>query len=137
MTCGRGRENSPPSHCHSTLSGQWRRQLDQPSHLSEKFCPADRLSPKKSDACATPADRFNMQYVCMARVNIYLPDDLALAAHEAGRRNVSAVTRQAVADALSVRATDAWVETLELDSSDVTREKTLAAVAAYRDELDG
>lgn len=72
----------------------------------------------------------------MARVNIYLPDDLAAAAREAGL-NVSAVTRQALADALSARATDAWLETLELGSSEVTREQTLAAVDAYRDELDG
>jgi post-segregation antitoxin (ccd killing protein) len=72
----------------------------------------------------------------MSRVNVYLPDDLAKAAREAGL-NVSAVTRQAITDALARRATDAWLEGLGTGESKLTRADALAALEAAREEIGG
>jgi post-segregation antitoxin (ccd killing protein) len=69
----------------------------------------------------------------MSRVNVYLPDDLAKAAREAGL-NVSAMTRQAIVDALSRRTTDAWLEGLGTSESRLTRAEVQAALDAARDE---
>ncbi|MGA3217914.1 MAG: type II toxin-antitoxin system CcdA family antitoxin [Acidimicrobiales bacterium] len=48
----------------------------------------------------------------MARVNIYLPDDLAEEARSAGL-NVSKVAQEALRRELANRATSAWVESVE------------------------
>ncbi len=48
----------------------------------------------------------------MARVNVYLPDDLARAARSSDL-NVSAIAQDAIRDALAEDATDAWLDTLE------------------------
>lgn len=50
--------------------------------------------------------------VCMARVNVYLPDDLARAARDADL-NVSAVVQDAIRDVLVEDATDAWLDSLQ------------------------
>jgi len=70
----------------------------------------------------------------MARVNVYLPDELAAAARSAGL-NVSAVTQQALSDSLARRATDAWLSGLGQTDSEVTRVDVLAALDAAREEL--
>lgn len=76
-----------------------------------------------------------MYYVCMARVNVYLPDDLATAAREAGL-NVSALTQRALSDALSQRATDAWLSRIAMSAGPrVSHEKALAALDSARDEF--
>lgn len=46
--------------------------------------------------------------VCMARVNIYLPEDLAIRAREAGL-NVSGVAQEALERELRFRATKEWL----------------------------
>jgi post-segregation antitoxin (ccd killing protein) len=72
----------------------------------------------------------------MARLNVYLPDELAAAAREAGL-NVSALTRQAVSDSLARQATDRWLASLGDTESDVTRDDVLTALDAAREELGG
>lgn len=53
-----------------------------------------------------------MCIVCVvARLNVYLPDDLASRAKAAGL-NISAVTQDAVRRTLAARSTDAWLVTL-------------------------
>lgn len=47
----------------------------------------------------------------MTRVNVYLPDGLAVQAKEAGL-NVSAVTQDAIRRSLAARSTDEWLDTL-------------------------
>jgi hypothetical protein len=47
----------------------------------------------------------------MARLNVYLPDELAAAA-KASSLNLSAVTQEAVRRCLDARSTDAWLSTL-------------------------
>jgi post-segregation antitoxin (ccd killing protein) len=48
----------------------------------------------------------------MARVNIYLPDDLAKHAREAGL-NVSGIAQEALERELAARATNEWLEQLQ------------------------
>jgi post-segregation antitoxin (ccd killing protein) len=49
--------------------------------------------------------------VCMARVNIYLPDDLAKRAREAGL-NVSGIAQESLERKLRILATDQWLDGL-------------------------
>ncbi len=71
----------------------------------------------------------------MARVNVYLPDDLAAEAREAGL-NVSAITQDALRDALAGRRTSAWLEKVrKLRPAGVSHEEAMDALHAARDEL--
>ena len=49
--------------------------------------------------------------VWMARLNVYVPDELAARSREAGL-NVSALTQQAIAAALAAGQTDTWLSSL-------------------------
>ncbi len=71
----------------------------------------------------------------MARVNIYLPDELANDARLAGL-NVSALTQVALRGALDARRTNAWLHhVLEMKDPEVDLEAVLAAVRAAADEF--
>jgi post-segregation antitoxin (ccd killing protein) len=73
----------------------------------------------------------------MARVNVYLPDELAEEAKAAGL-NVSGLTQDAVRGALRARHTDEWLaDVAQLPRTAVTHEDVVAAVAQARRELDG
>jgi post-segregation antitoxin (ccd killing protein) len=75
-------------------------------------------------------------HVYMARVNIYLPDDVAGQAREANL-NVSALARSAVEDELARRATHAWIARLRSRKPlNVSHEQVIAALDAARDEYD-
>lgn len=69
----------------------------------------------------------------MARVNVYLPDDLAAAARAAGI-NVSNVTQDALRRELASRGTDAWLGRIaDLTSTGVTHADAIDAVQAARE----
>jgi post-segregation antitoxin (ccd killing protein) len=71
----------------------------------------------------------------MARVNIYLPDDLAARARAAGV-NVSAVARSALEAELASSAWSEWVaQVSRLPRLPVSHEEVLGAMDAARDEL--
>lgn len=73
--------------------------------------------------------------VCMARVNIYLPDDLAKRARGAGL-NVSALSQAAIEQALNSRALDEWFNELKaLPKVNITHEQTLQALDESREEF--
>jgi post-segregation antitoxin (ccd killing protein) len=73
----------------------------------------------------------------MARLNVYVPDDLAAEARSAGL-NVSGLTQEAIRSALSAHATTTWLETLAgRDSIELNREQIIDAVAAGRADLFG
>ncbi len=73
----------------------------------------------------------------MARINVYLPDELAGEAKEAGI-NISALTQDAVRAALGAARIDQWLEEMEaLRPTGVTHEDVVSAVDAARDELEG
>lgn len=70
----------------------------------------------------------------VARLNVYLPDELAAHARAAGL-NVSAMTQEAVRRALGARSTDAWLTTLRpAPGPRVTHEEALDALDAVREE---
>lgn len=73
--------------------------------------------------------------VCVvARLNVYLPDELAAAAKGAGL-NVSALTQDAVRRSLAARSTDLWLATLKPTTPHrVAHDRILEALDAVRDE---
>ncbi len=77
-----------------------------------------------------------MCIVCVVtRLNVYLPDELAAQAREAGL-NLSAVTQEAVKRTLAGRSTDAWLATVATVASAqrVAHDRALDALDAARDE---
>jgi post-segregation antitoxin (ccd killing protein) len=71
----------------------------------------------------------------MARVNVYLPDELATAARAAGI-NVSNVTQDALRRELAARRTEAWLDRIAaLPPAGVTHREAVGAVQAARDEF--
>ncbi len=76
-----------------------------------------------------------MYYVCMPRVNIYLPDDLAAEAKEAGL-NVSRVAQDALRKQLNRKRTADWVTRIQkLPATGVTHEEVMGALGAAREEM--
>lgn len=73
----------------------------------------------------------------MARINVYVPDELADAAR-AAELNVSALTQDAIRTALSADSTAAWLDSLRsLEPVHVARDAGQRALDAARDELWG
>jgi post-segregation antitoxin (ccd killing protein) len=73
----------------------------------------------------------------MARVNVYLPDELADRARAAGL-NVSALTRSAIEAELAGNAASDWLARVAaLPARTVEHRDVVAAVAAAREELAG
>jgi post-segregation antitoxin (ccd killing protein) len=71
----------------------------------------------------------------MARVNVYLPDDLAQRARAAGL-NISGLTQDALRDALTRNETDSWLDRLEaLPRTDIAHGRVIDAVDAAREEF--
>ena len=74
----------------------------------------------------------------MARLNVYLPDDLAREARDAGL-NVSGLTQAAVRSALAATATNDWLDSLARlprPGVTLTHGEVLAAVRDARDEFE-
>lgn len=72
----------------------------------------------------------------MARVNVYLPDDLADEARRLGL-NVSGLTQEAIRAALVTHRTDAWLAAVAaLPAVDVDPTRVRTAVAGAKDELE-
>ena len=77
-----------------------------------------------------------MCIVCVvARLNVYLPDELAAEVKEAGL-NLSAVTQDAVRRTLAERSTDAWLAMIAATAPHevVPHDRALGALDAARDE---
>ncbi|MER7455130.1 type II toxin-antitoxin system CcdA family antitoxin [Nocardia beijingensis] len=69
----------------------------------------------------------------MARLNVYVPDELAERARERGL-NVSALTQAAILAELEKTATSAWLAEFA-DRPAVSHEATLDALDSSRDEF--
>lgn len=67
----------------------------------------------------------------MARLNVYLPDDLAERARAAGL-NISAAAQEAVAAELDRQALREWLDDTPNMEHQVTHDHVLAALAAGR-----
>jgi post-segregation antitoxin (ccd killing protein) len=73
----------------------------------------------------------------MARVNVYLPDDLADQAKDAGL-NVSRLTQEAVRSALSARETEDWLGQVgALSPIGTEHDVVMAALSGAKDDLEG
>jgi post-segregation antitoxin (ccd killing protein) len=71
----------------------------------------------------------------MARVNVYLPDELAASARDAGL-NISGLTQDAVHDALAAVSTDRWLDRLEQHQRhNIAHEHVLTALEDARSEF--
>jgi post-segregation antitoxin (ccd killing protein) len=71
----------------------------------------------------------------MARVNVYLPDELAQEARSAGL-NISSVAQEALSRRLAHNETDRWLDRLDrLPRAEISHEHVLEAVAAAQAEL--
>lgn len=71
----------------------------------------------------------------MARVNVYLPDDLAAEARQAGV-NVSQVTQQALRRELSQQQTSEWLHMVrKLVDTKVRHDRVIAALDAVREQM--
>lgn len=71
----------------------------------------------------------------MARVNVYLPDELAARAKAAGL-NVSGVTQEAIRAALAARKVDEWLDDVaSLPGMDIDEQVIGAALSAAKDEF--
>ena len=73
----------------------------------------------------------------MARVNVYLPDDLAAEAKAFGL-NVSRLTQQALRSALAASRVDEWLDDVTaLPSLDIAHDAIAHSVADAKDEVEG
>lgn len=70
----------------------------------------------------------------MSRVNVYIPDDLAAAAREAGL-NVSSLTQKAIRSALQSQATNQWLDVLP-GPQGVTTAAVAEAIKGAKDDLE-
>lgn len=76
-----------------------------------------------------------MYHVCMTRLNVYLPDELAERARAAGL-NVSALTRAAVEAELASRSMREWLkQAASLEPAGATHDEAMAALSEARDEF--
>ena len=72
----------------------------------------------------------------IARVNVYLPDDLAEEVRASGI-NVSHVTQEALRATLSPLRTDRWLDdVMRLGSAGGSSEEVAAAVTSAKDDLE-
>lgn len=73
----------------------------------------------------------------MARVNVYLPDELAAAARKA-HVNISTLTQAALREELASRNTNAWLDSLKaLPRRTISHDRVLRALDEARDDLEG
>jgi post-segregation antitoxin (ccd killing protein) len=71
----------------------------------------------------------------MARVNVYLPDDLARQARTAGL-NISRVTQDAIRAGLARNETDRWLDRLDLlPAAEVAHERAIEALDDAREDF--
>jgi post-segregation antitoxin (ccd killing protein) len=72
--------------------------------------------------------------MCMARVNVYLPDDLAEEARRA-KLNVSALTQDAIRMVLAQESTELWLGSLsQLSPHPGSHDAAIGALDAIREE---
>ncbi len=88
-----------------------------------------------SPSASVGTSELSVYYVCMARINVYLPDELADQARKA-ELNVSAITQAALADALATRDMRWWLSDLAvIDAVDVPSERVRDAIDAGREDF--
>ncbi len=90
-----------------------------------------------SHGTASPPPGSGVYRMRMARVNVYLPDDLAEEVRAADL-NVSKVAQEALRRELAANRSEAWLEEVRrLPRLDIDHETVLRAVREAKDELWG
>lgn len=83
--------------------------------------------------CPGAVSVYNMR---MARVNVYLPDDLAAEAKAVGL-NVSNLTQEALRSALAASRVDEWLDNVTaMRPLNISHHAVTLAVTAAKDELE-
>lgn len=72
--------------------------------------------------------------MCIARLNVYVPDELAERARRAGL-NISALAQAAIMAELDQQATSAWLESLPRPTRRTSHEAALTALDAARGDF--
>ena len=72
--------------------------------------------------------------VCMARLNVYLPDDLAARTRSRGL-NVSALTQAAISAELADSATAEWLAEIPVAVPAVTHDAVMDAIDSARADM--
>ncbi len=73
--------------------------------------------------------------MCMARVNVYLPDGMAREARAAGL-NISKVAQQALSNTLAHSETDRWLDRLDrLPRAEIPHSSVIKAIGEARIEF--
>lgn len=73
----------------------------------------------------------------MARVNVYLPDDLAEEAKSAGL-NVSRLTREALRSALAANHVSEWLDEINsVRSTGISHDAVAVAVSGAKGDIEG
>jgi post-segregation antitoxin (ccd killing protein) len=70
----------------------------------------------------------------MARLNVYVPDELAERARTSGL-NVSALTQAAILAELNRTSMSAWLDALPAVHSTIAHDEVMASIDAARDEF--
>ncbi len=92
-------------------------------------------SPPRLGLLAGPVSVGSVYTMRMARVNVYLPDDLARQARAAGM-SVSNVTQVALRRELGARNTSEWLSRLaRLPALKVAHEQVISAIDSEREEF--
>lgn len=103
------------------------------SRLLEPRASFGRLVRLKRDSKKPPI----VYIMRMARINVYVPDELADEVRAAGL-NVSSLTQQALRRALASARTDEWLDAVyRLRSTGISHEDVSSAVGEAKDEWDG
>lgn len=96
-----------------------------------------RVARRRRGGASADASGASVYNVRMARINVYMPDDLAEAARAADL-NVSAIAQDAVRAALHVNSVNAWLDSLhDLEPVHISSKVAQRALDEARDELWG
>jgi post-segregation antitoxin (ccd killing protein) len=113
--------------------------------MAGKIGPEDQVSSERLESAALQTEIDNtldLDIPCvynmrMARVNVYLPDELADAAKRAGL-NISGLTQDAIRSSVAKQDLALWQQRVaELDSPGVSHDKVADAVNSAKNEFEG
>ena len=80
---------------------------------------------------------FSVYNMRMARINVYVPDDLAKQAKSAGL-NVSGLTQEALRSALATTRVNEWLDGISsMRPTGIDHASVAAAVSEAKDEIEG
>ena len=120
------------STSRSVSRGAMPSSTSRPGPIAETCSPATLTEALETRWTSALIGVYNMR---MARVNVYLPDEMAREARAAGL-NLSRVAQDAVRGELARRATDTWLDELaRLPSVEIPHERVIESIDEARAEI--